>query len=585
MDESKQGDRGLVNLSELTDFQFGPAWARRGAEEPLRASLLRADDRKERRGGSTPRTEGAGRSGDRRWGDRGRREGDSPSFRRSRSNDRGERGRDERGRDNGRDGRPEHPRRELPQPAEGFRVELRPENGILEIFSSEILKKKRAHPLLDLANIVMADKKRYDLVFMRLEKGAMLIHSTRGDGACWLTEEEALAYLWKAPWFGEFYRSEEVETEAPRGTFTTVASCTLGNEVIGPVNWHGYQAALMNLYRSRYSHMSLEAFRSRITNTRSEEAVASWLAAASHKTVWKPTREDASETVLGDARAVEADFLEHHYSQVYEITDKVFINGATPRRLLSPGLAAHLSILSDKTRRSPQMLIPNLCHGLARHHMPIYKWHGNHFTGPSRVRAIPADMVLADRMAAIIEWSKAHSGQPVEEMFAELSGVPAGTDEASGKAAAEAHAPYAADMLWLLEQGFLVVTSDNTVWYPKGAAAPAPVSPTRGRRGKGGSRPQGKKAESASPKTPAPGRDEATPAAAPAGQEAKPAADTPVEETPAADAPTTDTTVEDAPVADAPAADTTAEDAPAADAPATDTTAEDTPTTEDSPTA
>lgn len=571
MDESKQGDRGLVNLSELTDFQFGPAWARRGAEEPLRTSLLRADDRKERRGGAS-RTEGAGRSGDRRWGERGRRESDSPSFRKSR-HDRGERGRDERGRDNRRDNRSEHPRRELPQPAEGFRVELRPENGILEIFSSEILKKKRAHPLLDLANIVMADKKRYDLVFMRLEKGAMLIHSTRGDGACWLTEEEALAYLWKAPWFSEFYRSEEVETEAPRGTFTTVASCTLGNEVIGPVNWHGYQAALMNLYRSRYAHMSLEAFRGRITNTKSEEAVASWLEAASRKTVWKPVREDASETVLGDARAVEADFLEHHYSQVYEITDKVFINGATPRRLLSPGLAAHLSILSDKTRRSPQMLIPNLCHGLARHHMPIYKWHGNHFTGPSRVRAIPADMVLADRMAAIVEWSKAHSGRPVEEMFAELSGVPAGTDEASGKAAAEAHAPYAADMLWLLEQGFLVVTSDNAVWYPKGEAVPAPVSPTKGRRGKGGSRPQGKKAESSSPKASEPGLDEASPEATSVEQKA-----TPVEETPAADASAADTPVEDAPAADAPAADTPVEDSPTADKPAEDTPVEDAPT-------
>ncbi len=599
MDESKQGDGGLVNLSELTDFQFGPAWARGGSEEPLRASLLRAEERRERRG-SASRTGGAGRSGDiRRSGDRERREGDAPSFRRSR-HDRD--GRSERGRDR-RDGRSERPRRELPQPAEGFRVELRPENSILEIFSSEILKKKRAHPLLDLANIVMADKKRYDLVFMRLEKGSMLIHSTKGDGACWLTEAEALAYLWKAPWFGEFYRSEEVETEAPKGAFTAVASCTLGNEVIGPVNWHGYQAALMNLYRSRYAHMSLEAFRSRIAITKSEEAVASWLAAASHKTVWRPTREGAAETELSDARAVEADFREHHYDQVYEITDKVFINGATPRRLLSPGLAAHLSILSDKTRRSPQMLIPNLCHGLARHHMPIYKWQGNHFTGPSRVRAIPADMVLADRMAAIVEWSKAHSGQPVEEMFAELSGVPAGTDEASGKAAAEAHAPYAADMLWLLEQGFLVVTSDNAVWYPKGGAAPAPVTPTKGRRGKGGSRPQGKKAESPAPQSSTPGSNEPVPVAEPVQEPTAtdtptadapttdaPAVDTPAEDTPAADTPAADTPTEDTPVAGTPATDTPAVDAstadvPAEDVPAADAPAADTPSTEDSPTA
>ena len=179
-------------------------------------------------------------------------------------------------------------------------------------------------------------------------------------------------------------------------------------------------------------------------------------------------------------RAVEADFEANHFDSVYETVDKVFINGATPADKLSEGLFAHVKLLADKTRRFPQMLIPNLCHGLARHHMPIYKWHGNHFTGPSRIRTIPADMVLADRMVAIINWSKENSGKKAEEMFAELSGVPAGTDEESKAAATEAHAPYVADMLWLLEQGFIVVTSDNAVWFPKGENAPAPTpAPTR----------------------------------------------------------------------------------------------------------
>ncbi|MBQ9096566.1 MAG: hypothetical protein IJY53_09550, partial [Akkermansia sp.] len=167
----------------------------------------------------------------------------------------------------------------------------------------------------------------------------------------------------------------------------------------------------------------------------------------------------------------------NHYNQVYEVVDKVFINGATPRKVFSPGLAAHVATLSDRTRRSPQMLIPNLCHGLARHHMPIYKWQGNHYTGPSRVKMIPEGTVLADRMMAIVNWSKEHSGEKVEAMFAELSGVPVGTDEESKKAASDAYAPFAADMIWLLEQGFIVVTNDNAIWYPKGSAAPTPAKP------------------------------------------------------------------------------------------------------------
>ena len=215
----------------------------------------------------------------------------------------------------------------------------------------------------------------------------------------------------------------------------------------------------------------------------SEETVAAWVQAASHKTVWKPTREGAADTILEDQKAVEADFMANHYSSVYEVVDKVFINGSTPRAVLSPGIAAHMAILSDKTRRFPQMLIPNLCHGMARHHLPIYKWHGNHFTGPSRVRALPEGTVLADRMMAIMNWAKDNSGKKADAMFAELSGVPAGTDEASTQAATDAHAPYVADMIWLLEQGYIVVTSDNAVWFPKGDTAPEPATTPQPRKG------------------------------------------------------------------------------------------------------
>jgi hypothetical protein len=151
------------------------------------------------------------------------------------------------------------------------------------------------------------------------------------------------------------------------------------------------------------------------------------------------------------------------------------------------------------------MLIPNLCHGLARHHMPIYKWQGNHFTGPSRVRAIPADTVLADRMMAIVNWSKEHSGEKVEAMFAALSGVPAGTDEESKQAASDAYAPFASDMIWLLEQGFIVVTSDNSIWYPKGSAAPAPAKTEPRRRpkkkGNGNKKPEQPTGDTAAPAT------------------------------------------------------------------------------------
>ncbi len=454
MDESTQEGAVAFDLSELTDFQFGPDWAR-SQGSPSLARFSAPADRISRRTGDRGDARGKGNN---------RRDDRAP---------RGEyRGRSERGAQSRPQRRSDVPHRQLPQPAEGLRVELRPSNPILAIFATEIQRQKRAHSLLDLARVVMAKGDRYDLVFMKQGGGPMLIHSKREDGSCWLTQAEAVAYVSHAPWFGELYTAEQVQVDPPKGNFTGIAVCSLGKEVIGPVNWHGYQPSLARLYKAKYSSMPMGAFRAAIAVNKDEEAVKQWLAEASVRTVWHPTREGEQEKVLETTKEVEEDFLQHHYADIYETVEKVFVNGAVPLKLLSPGLAAHVSILSGKHRRNPQILIPNLCHGLARHHIPIYKWHGHHYTGPSRIRVVPEGTVLADRMQGILNWTKENSGKKVDAMFAELSGVPAGTDEASKQAAADVYAPYTADMIWLMEQGFILVTNDNSIWYPKGEAAP-----------------------------------------------------------------------------------------------------------------
>ncbi len=364
----------------------------------------------------------------------------------------------------------------LPDPATGLRVELRPCNAVLSLFATEIQRSKRVLSLMDLARVVVAKRERFDLVFMRQENGPSMFHSAKGDGSCWLSQGEALAFLPHAPWFREFYTTEEEQVEPPKGNFTGIAVCSLGGEVIGPVNWHGYQPALAALYKSKYSSMSLHEFRAAITVNKEEEAVQEWLRGASTRTVWHPTREPEDtdpRTTFVSMREVQEDFLAHHFADVFKQEDKVFINAATPPRLLSPGLYAHISIFSGKYLHAPQILIPNLCHGLARHHMPIFKWHGHHYTGPSRLRAVPADMVLADRMTAILNWAAKNPGAKTDVMLAELSGVRASDDDESKKAAQEAYDPYTADMIWLMEQGFILVTNDNSVWLPKGAPQPA----------------------------------------------------------------------------------------------------------------
>lgn len=459
----------IPDLSGLADFQFGPAWARPGARQERSASYpeRRSGDRqggdrrprRDSREGRQPRGERRfdGQNGERRFNREDRTRG---SFRPRRDGDR----------------REQAPRPPMAEPAEGLRVELRPVDSGLAALHQEVQKHRRTISLLDLAKVVMGSYDRYDLVFMKQENGPDLYHCKHGDGACFISRQEAVKHLWQSSWMPKYYESVEQEVEAPKGDFKAIAKCSLNNELVGPVNWHGYQSALMNLHRTKFASMPFEAFRSKIVTDKSEEAVQAWQEAVSKRTAWKPVREGASEVLLESPAAVEQDFESNHFEECYDVTDKVFVNGAVKKNHLSPGLWAHLIQLSGTTRRHPSMLIPNLCHGLARHHMPIFKWKGNHYTGPARPKAMEEGTVLSDSLMSIATWAANNPGKGVDAMLRELAPVPdpeKATEEEVAQAT-EKQQNLVRDLFWLSEQGYILVFSNNTVSRPKAVPAQAP---------------------------------------------------------------------------------------------------------------
>lgn len=122
------------------------------------------------------------------------------------------------------------------------------------------------------------------------------------------------------------------------------------------------------------------------------------------------------------------------------------------------------------------MLIPNLCHGLARHHMPIFKWKGNHYTGPARPKAMEEGTVLSDSLMSIATWAANNPGKGVDAMLKELAPVPEqekATEEEVAQAM-EKQQNLVRDLLWLSEQGYILVFSNNTVSRPRTVSAQAP---------------------------------------------------------------------------------------------------------------
>ena len=173
----------IPDLSGLADFQFGPAWARPGARQERPVSYPER------------------RSGDRQGGDRrprrDNREGRQPRGEHRVDGQSGERrfNREDRTRGSFRNRRDQTPRSAMEEPTEGLRVELRPVDSGLAALHQEVQKHRRTISLLDLAKVVMGSYDRYDLVFMKQENGPDLYHCKHGDGACFISRQEAVKHL------------------------------------------------------------------------------------------------------------------------------------------------------------------------------------------------------------------------------------------------------------------------------------------------------------------------------------------------------------------------------------------------------
>ena len=108
--------------------------------------------------------------------------------------------------------------------------------------------------------------------------------------------------------------------------------------------------------------------------------------------------------------------------------------------------------------------------------MPIFKWKGNHYTGPARPKAMEEGTVLSDSLMSIATWAANNPGKGVDAMLRELAPVPdpeKATEEEVAQAT-EKQQNLVRDLFWLSEQGYILVFSNNTVSRPKAVPAQAP---------------------------------------------------------------------------------------------------------------
>ncbi|WP_050030502.1 hypothetical protein [Verrucomicrobium sp. BvORR034] len=427
---------------DLSSLRLAPSWvADFGKSKPSTGADFPEEDTRQRRDFKDRGRDGGrggmnrGGFGDRRGpGGPGGGGGDRRSFDKPRSGPGGDRRDDRRGggfrgdRDRGgrqygqddRGGRPSFD--QAPRPVPGLTVGVEPEARATEAMAAMIRTAGKAYSVFDAARLVLANGERFHVKFSLAADAPGKLYTVPQDGSLWLGREDALAHFLHSEALKEFYVSEQIELEEPKGNFTSVAVCGMSGEPLGPPSHHSYQTNLHRLHRERFNHLPFEEYKRRVRTDNTPEAVEKWKESQKHGTQWvwqKGEVAEGAEPLRFKSRSdMETHFRKEHADNLVGEVSEATVSGNIPKRLLAPALYNHLRRAVDEARKHLLATAQQLCSGFEHHGLKLFKRRGGKlWVSRVRPRSLDSSVVLSDRIAKLVELIKTKPGVSTKELL------------------------------------------------------------------------------------------------------------------------------------------------------------------------
>lgn len=479
-----QTEPGWVDLSDL---KLMPAWVGDiGKEEKIKQRYAGRDDDRPQRGGRDDRRGGGGGFGnrERRGGPPPRRDGPGGAPpRRDGAPGGGFRPRGEGG--PRRDGDDRHgprrfgdrdrggpPQREWVEIPKDVQVTIYPEDKSVDALASHVRQSGHAFSMFDASRLVLADGDRFVVRYRCAEERPTGLFNVPGDGGLFLNRDEALAHVLRSTALDEFYRVEEIELEAPKGEFQSVAVCGMSGEIIAPPSHHSYQTGLIRLHRERFANMPFEDFKRRVKVEANPELVAKWKENMSKGQRWVCLKGEAPEggepVALGSRSDMEAHFRRTFGNDAVIEVREANVPGNIDKQKLSPALFIMLRQSVDAARKHLFEISQKLGAGLERRGLKLFKRRaGKQFVCRVKPRAIENGMIFSDRLADIVKILKDNHGLTMQALVEAIMPSPPpmdGADPNASKHLTEGQIGVIKDIRWLANEGYVIEYSDGMVF-------------------------------------------------------------------------------------------------------------------------
>jgi hypothetical protein len=355
-------------LSELQALSFGPDWTSGKSITTHTREPRERGKRDNRERSSGPRTGGSRESGP---GRRDRRPARAPREGGPEGEPRGDRRRHDR-RD--RDRREEAPAQQEYQPV--VDVLFYPEDIPFKALCHAIKTSCRTYELFELARLILSKPERFVIVMkplVGLPGGMERFVISVPDGLPFESEEAAMAHVMEKH-RDRFFMVEEVEIDPPKGSFLMVNRCGVTGELLGPPNYHRYQALVAEHHARCVPNMPFERFQQKIEAVKEQDVIDAWLKKMSRVVRYKVVspREGEAEYLDG-VEAAKHFLLAKRRSEVIRESEQVRLSGKSVEQLPDGPIARSIAAVRDRQLRFPLDTANNLRGRLRRMNFTIYK--------------------------------------------------------------------------------------------------------------------------------------------------------------------------------------------------------------------
>ncbi|WP_309382500.1 hypothetical protein [Cerasicoccus frondis] len=304
-------------------------------------------------------------------------------------------------------------------------VAFYPEDAPFKALCHAMRSNCRTYELFEIARLILEKPERFVVVLHpKKDEGPQEFYISVPDGLPFSSEEQVIAHVLKHH-IDKFVDTEEVEVEPPSGNFPVVNRCGVTGALIGPPNYHRYQALVTEHHALHVPNMPFEKFTSRIESVRDEEVVAQWIEQMRKETRYKLKTADELVEGFDNLESLKFYLTSKRKAEIVRTTHQARFSGQQAESLPKGPLRDSIFGWREQQTRFPLETANNLRGRLRRMHFTIYKRGSK---GASYVCAVKrkfrnSQTRLAESLQELIDFIEKHPNIDVAQLPEKYLGI------------------------------------------------------------------------------------------------------------------------------------------------------------------